>query len=171
MSKIKNVLPSTLHGLLKVAIDDLKKAVKNEHIALNMSTWHSANLYFKKGVKCVCCMAGSVMRYALNTNINKTYSPHDFSADIQKKLYAINDMRLLNFREAFDELYDHCKGSIYDNDMFEFFFGESFLKFHRDTIEKYTKLHKCDRGTIIHNPQKFIELYSVFQKRLESLNI
>ena len=172
MNKLRreDILPNTLHGLLKVAIEDVKKAMKNKHIKLDMDEWQTTIKNFKnKDIKCVCCMAGAVMIHRLNTNINKEYCPNYFTKKIQNKLYAIDSLRKFNFTEAYFYLYgredkhlDAHNNKPKLNSLKQL--RREFLDFISALTSQFNDLSAYD---VVLFPQKHLNFYSKFQNWLK----
>ena len=85
MSEVK--LPDTIHGLLRVAIDDLKKCQASKNYKIEMSEWHEPY-----GDDCFVCMAGAVMAQTLMADITESYSPKSFG-EHARHLVEINYLR------------------------------------------------------------------------------
>lgn len=81
-------LPGHPADLLKLALKDMKKCLKNEQYKIEMGFWHWAQLDTNT---CYICIAGAIMAQTLNTPPNISKRPEDFSnKDIQNKLQAID---------------------------------------------------------------------------------
>lgn len=87
-------LPDTLSGLIRVALADLRKVEARADIyRIDMSEWHSGTRTRDGSPrKCAVCLAGAVMAFSLDAPYSESRIPSDYS-DIQKKLWAINDLR------------------------------------------------------------------------------
>lgn len=109
---VKDKLPWTLHELLLVAVADVRLAIKDKNLTVDMGDWitsfykpHSA----KKGKYCSVCMAGAVIHNRLipkKAQFTVTARPMNFDDPVQRKLEAINNMRVGDFIDAFDDLYE-----------------------------------------------------------------
>jgi hypothetical protein len=94
--KIK--LPNKLSGLLEIAVTDMQKIRRRKGYVLNMSTWHTPDIV--AGKPCHVCMAGSVMACTLSVPSSEFAEPGS-STEIDRKLRAINQMRIGNFAIAY----------------------------------------------------------------------
>jgi len=90
-------LPSTLHELIRVALDDLKACESDPNYIINMNRWHEIPMYNNK---CHACLAGSVMAKSLGADIRISLSPKDYNDDIGGKLRALDKARTGNIAEA-----------------------------------------------------------------------
>lgn len=86
--------PKTLNGLLFLAIEDFKKALKDPKCKIDMDTWYSGT---GRG-RCKVCLAGSVLRYSLRLKLGKGISlrllPTDIDNPWPSYLRAINRLRV-----------------------------------------------------------------------------
>ena len=94
--KMKNKLPSTMHGLLSLAISDLKKVKEDKKYIINMNHFHK----YKKSVdKCEVCMAGAVLAKTLKIDYKSM-------SNISDNIRSIDLMRIFNFVGAYKRIYN-----------------------------------------------------------------
>lgn len=97
---MKDILPSTLSGLIEVALKDLSavERMKSKYV-VNMGTWHAyADDTYGK---CSVCLAGSVMAKTLKCAPEQSLAPYDLGSPVNKKLQVINELREGNVLSAF----------------------------------------------------------------------
>lgn len=102
-------LPDKLYKLIELAYTDALKALANPTYVLNMNVWHET----KEGSgTCQVCLAGAVIAGTLGASPNLGGSPALYGDATMGKLYAINEVRKLNFVRALDEFYRDDLGSV-----------------------------------------------------------
>lgn len=80
-------LPNKLSDLLRLAVEDAKKAEASDKYALAMGVWHvpaTVSQYYmdKFGKdKCIVCMAGAVMAFSLEAPLNIPLWPDYYSGE------------------------------------------------------------------------------------------
>lgn len=102
--KTKDVLPDKLSDLILVALADLEKVEADPRYEVAMWTWHQEDIFNKNITVCQVCFAGSVMAKTFNCKLNKEASPSDFPVSAERKLRALNELRVGNLYIAFSEL-------------------------------------------------------------------
>jgi len=86
-----NKLPDKPSELLILAMEDLEKVEKSDHLyTIDMGSWVEHDYY---DGKCAVCHAGAVMVGTLGADIKKSYDPSDFDPDTKRKLRAIESIR------------------------------------------------------------------------------
>ena len=103
--KTKDTLPNTLHGILKVALDDLETISKRDDYNIYISAWHKDS-YGPGSGRCEVCLAGSVMARITDYNPKTSLHPTYFQFSLSMKLFAIEDIRTVNLTAAYCCLYD-----------------------------------------------------------------
>lgn len=99
MKKIKT-LPEIPSKLIRLALKDLKKVEKDEKYEIDMNYYYEFN-----NEKCSVCLAGAVMVKNLGASeLKGSISTYDFGLINHKCLYALNEFRRGNFKEAFGYL-------------------------------------------------------------------
>lgn len=91
-------LPDLPSELIRVAIEDTKKILKDEHYKLDLRRWHD---YDKDDGRCTVCFGGAVMSKSLGLSPNITAIPSSFSNSNARKLSALDCFRS-------GKLYDGC---------------------------------------------------------------
>jgi hypothetical protein len=87
-------LPNTLHGLLRVALADLKKTIADPRYVVNMGAWHDGtDGAFYLEPKCEVCMAGAVMAQRCGVPPTEDARPTHFLSSLTGKFLAINSLR------------------------------------------------------------------------------
>jgi len=100
-------LPKTLHGLLKLAVEDAKKIEQMDGYELNMGEWHLGAGDEEPGRPCQVCMAGAVMVLELNMPKERSVEPGDMAtSDYGRRMFAINSMRCGQFVNAYRQLHN-----------------------------------------------------------------
>lgn len=98
-------LPSTLHELLRVALDDMRKCMNSGDYVLDMDVWHSVEM--DTDGRCHVCMAGAVMAQTLKTPLRDTVVPYTFPGINYGRLQALNSMRIADFRGALHDVREY----------------------------------------------------------------
>ena len=96
-----NRLPNTLHGLLRVAIDDARKLDRIKYRPV-WNQWHeplSTN-------RCAVCLAGVVIAGSMGLSPSVSCDPIYFERPVDRKLQALNDMRMGYFFVAWRGLHE-----------------------------------------------------------------
>jgi hypothetical protein len=89
-------LPNKPSGLIRLALEDLKKCLANPDYEIDMDVWHSPT---DEGT-CHVCLAGAVMAQTLRLEPDGDLSPYDLVTkyhmpqEVVDKLRAINSLRL-----------------------------------------------------------------------------
>ena len=83
-----NRLPNTLHGLLRVAIDDARKLDRIKYRP-ECSRWHEP----LSTDRCAVCLAGAVIAGSMGVSPSVSCDPIEFERFVYMKLQALNDMR------------------------------------------------------------------------------
>ena len=91
-------LPDLPSELVRVAIEDTKKVLKDEHYKLDLGRWHD---YDKHDGRCAVCFGGAVMSKSLGLSPKMTAIPSSFGASNARKLSALDCFRS-------GKLYDGC---------------------------------------------------------------
>lgn len=103
-----NVLPDKLSALIRVAVKDMQAAVAAGHL-IDMDYWIEplgdwrGDKLVPSG-KCTVCMAGSVMLNTLGASASESSCPEWWDEDTARKLKALNEVRLGEYRYALSEL-------------------------------------------------------------------
>ena len=96
MSTETSKLPDKPSELILIALKDLRAAEASEKYDINMEDWHNPpvpNIYGDGDIdKCAVCLAGSVMAFSLEGDINRHYEPKDFPGE-EGKLRALDAFR------------------------------------------------------------------------------
>jgi len=88
-------LPDELSALLELALGDLRKSEIDDRYTVNMGVWHVPDV---EG--CSVCLAGSVLAHSLDVPIDEPSGPSYVDDEIERKLEAIDELRLGNVLEA-----------------------------------------------------------------------
>jgi len=82
-------LPDKPSELITLALHDEDKAHKSKKYKVDMGfAWHEPN------GACSVCLAGSVMAFSLNADIKKPLIPTDMGDEEERKLRALNFVRM-----------------------------------------------------------------------------
>ena len=170
LEEIKDTLPSTLHGLLKVALDDFEVVSKKKNHVINMKRWFCLD-QSEENEACITCLAGAVMHRSLggyelaqdNLSWKRWYgtfkvgiTPTSLKDSLYYKMHAIDYLRLGYVRSAYEnihELNDKVKKVITDFEKRKISYGE-FMD-HED----------------FENPKKSIKFYRKLQKELKQAGL
>jgi len=91
LAYVRDTLPDSLSGLLKVAIHDTRAVLDAPSECLLMvDMWHRPD--YEKQL-CMLCVAGAVMRGTLRASDADLITPDAYSETISRKLYAIDKLR------------------------------------------------------------------------------
>jgi len=101
---MRTKLPDTLHELLDLALEDLKKISKDSRYLIDMGIYHEPSGYF---TPCFVCLAGCVMANTLKANPFKSLHPMDFPPEISLKLTALNFLRQGEIYDAIVAFYSY----------------------------------------------------------------
>lgn len=103
------LLPKIPSQLLRIAVDDLKKTMKDPNYIVNMyltfhqKIWKDHEKYKENPNVCVVCFAGSVMAKTLNASIKDRLSPVKFHINTNQ-LYALDNARQGKWASMFSYL-------------------------------------------------------------------
>lgn len=100
-------LPKKPSALIRLAIEDLKKAEKSKLYTIDMGRYHSGAEYNPGTCSlppCIICMAGAVIAFSLGAPPTKSLTPSDFSEEVDTALEAINHLRAGSIGYALEEL-------------------------------------------------------------------
>lgn len=105
-TKTKKKLPNKPSALIRVAVEDLKKAERDKKTyRINMDDWHVSEKADLNGSgKCEICFAGAVIAFSLGIASNETMNPDDFPKTTKQKLYALDQFRYGEINEALEYL-------------------------------------------------------------------
>lgn len=95
-----NKLPDKPSELLKVALADYFLVKADPRYTIDLDNWHNP----QESGQCKVCLAGSVMAKSFNLDINEPTSPHYLDISIGDKLFAIDEFKNGNLREALNFL-------------------------------------------------------------------
>ena len=144
-------LPNKLYKLLNIALKDIALCDNDDYYNVNMGFWHDASNTIPS---CNVCLAGSIMAQTLKTNKYESVVPESFNADTEKKLYALNDIRTLHLRMAYQRLVKKPKKKTLNA------LSDIEIEYDIDTTRKLAFF-----------PIKYMSKWKVIAKRLEKLNI
>ena len=99
--KENETLPSSLSGLLEIAIGDAEELDRFHYIPYS-ENWHKT----RYSDICEVCLAGCVIAGTLRHSHRSTLVPNMFSTETANKLVVIDDMRTGHWRSAFMLLYN-----------------------------------------------------------------
>jgi len=104
--QLDDKLPNTLHGLLRVAINDLREVEKQpKKFVVDMGRWIG-----RAGAgKCKVCMAGAVLARSGVVGLRKLTKD---SWDLPCSMMVIDNLRLGCVEDAANELYGDVEGSM-----------------------------------------------------------
>ena len=91
----------TLHGLLRVALDDARKVDRYRYRPKGLN-WHSQR---KPGKRCKVCLAGFVMAGHLQASRKASLDPNHYQQQTGSRLLAIDALRCGDIRHAFHHLH------------------------------------------------------------------
>ena len=134
----KHTLPDKLSALIRVAVEDCKKAEKDPKYTVDMNLWHCL-LNVGEDKSCHVCMAGAVMAMSLHSDPTHNIAPSDFrEGDIGDKLDALDSVRLGNLVEACEvmciDLTEETKAQIHDiSEMIDQFYSPRTRRADWDT--------------------------------------
>ena len=150
-------LPNKLWKLLEIALEDIQKARKNKLLILNMSHFYNTGID-EKGKFCLVCLAGCVIHYTLNKR-----SMHDVSDRSLDKIYAIDNLRCLNYELAYYGIYKKDMPLLLRFD----------LKEYIDNALPKGFPHEWGFGEIrkFKNFKKSISFYKKLSKKLKEMNL
>jgi hypothetical protein len=95
-------LPDTLHGLLRIALEDLELVEKDPNYKVVMSVWHTSY-----DSSCAVCLAGSVLAKTCNFPRTRSYIHlGEPASTFKNKLAAIDWLRVGEIGIAFNFLYE-----------------------------------------------------------------
>lgn len=113
--KIKGNLPDKPSELIRVALADLRKVERSKKFEVDMGTWF--DVYNDDSMHCYVCFAGSVMAGSLGCTPEAAlqkewdgfsyvaaYVPEHFDEKTQCKLYALDDFRTGNIKNALNHM-------------------------------------------------------------------
>lgn len=104
-------LPNTLHELMRLALQDLRKCLVDPAYVVGMTEWHrviDCGDDFDDDRACVVCMAGAVMSQSLGASPLDHLEPGCYRTggdSYADKLLAINQVRMGAIRAAMDCLH------------------------------------------------------------------
>ncbi len=107
--QLNTTLPDTLHGLLKIALDDLELCEADPDYHINMLCWHyhdEVEPGQQEEPKCFVCLAGSVL--AKTCGVPKDFNLYIGTLDnslTAKKLNAIDWLRDGDVKGAYQRLH------------------------------------------------------------------
>jgi len=93
-------LPDTMSGLLAAAITEAR-ALDPRIYHPNSFYWHDTD----EEQQCQVCLAGSVIAGTLQVPPDRTVFPESFAGDVPAKLSALENMRLGNWSDAYQQFY------------------------------------------------------------------
>ena len=143
-------LPSTMAGLLEVAVKDARKLDRSIYLPI-YNVWHDAD---SSHSHCLVCLAGSVISGSLKIAPSKTVSLVSFDRRTEELLDAINYMRRGLWRISFELIY-HRTPSLQVLDNLQALPQPSYSTFeswedfdvHLDSLElMLPQLHSIDRA-------------------------
>lgn len=89
-----NTLPDKPSELLRLAVEDLKKAEETPYYQINMGNWHQLSWNWETdSSRCEICLAGAVMAFSLGTSRDRSEYPDKFPEDTRSKLLALDLFR------------------------------------------------------------------------------
>jgi hypothetical protein len=94
-------LPNKLSALLRIAVKDAKACEADPRYKLAMDTWHTPR---SPGGVCEVCLAGSVMAKTLGLRRDVSASPYSYTTSVERRLRALDYMRMGEFDYAAGEL-------------------------------------------------------------------
>ena len=114
-------LPNTLSGLLRVAVNDAKLCEADPKFQLNMSNWVEASYEDDSSgnpMQCHVCMAGAVLVQRSGVPLGALYGyvPDDDPGETDRKMVAINDLRVGAVSRAYSHLHG-CNGFIWFDEL------------------------------------------------------
>ena len=92
----KQNFPSTMHGMLAVAIADARSLDRTLYDPQHPH-WHSHS----RTAPCKVCLAGAVIARSLAAPIDRTFTPQCFKGDSTRKLEALDSMRVGKWIRAY----------------------------------------------------------------------
>ena len=158
---IEDTLPDTLHGLLKVALDDIETISEKEEYRIYMGAFHGG---FVGGPGCAVSLAGSVIAKLVDYDSKNIFSPSHFKDSIDRKLVTIESLRTLDLDEAFCHLDTDNKkwGSI----------AEVFrIRDELEYLEAWFKAPGYSKIMWFENFKKSIKVYRDLQTKLKALGV
>lgn len=101
-------LPEKPSALILLALNDLAAVEKMKNYEIDMETWHDPSVVFLPTggptTTCTVCFAGSVMVRSLKANPSEIKVPECFNKTTQRKLNALNSLRVGCIRDAIEDL-------------------------------------------------------------------
>lgn len=98
-------LPDTLHGLMRVALDDLRLCAKDPCYKIHMGSWHRPRQDRNGNEACWVCMAGAIMAQTLQVPPDQYAAPDTLKdGAASRKLCTVNAVRCGFFVKALREL-------------------------------------------------------------------
>lgn len=107
-------LPDTLSDLILLALDDLERAEASRQHKVDMYAWHQPDAIKVRGSKCVVCFAGSVMAFTLGAEASKRLGPSNWDAVTERKLRALDQVRLGRIAIAIEVFHGRQDGFVFD---------------------------------------------------------
>lgn len=89
LKDIPDTLPDSLHELMALVMQDVKKCLQDERYDLEMGDWHDGC-----GTVCYVCMAGAIMAQTLKTPVGMVAEPYMYDDSLTLKLWAVNNIRV-----------------------------------------------------------------------------
>ena len=172
--KIKDTLPNTLHGLLKVALDDLEVVRGKKEYKVDMKEWYNES---RKRGKCIVCLAGSVMARILKYKY--TYriilAPWNFKNSLDTKLYTIEEIRRFGLINAFswtyiDGIYRILYSRMKRKTTIDKIYGKE-IRIALENLEERFKAPGYSKIMRFTNFNKSMKAYRGLQKELEALGV
>lgn len=129
-------LPNKLSELIRLSLYDLKLVEKDKRYKVDMSYFHNPGLK-----KCSVCLAGAVMAKSLKLSLDKDFCYSNFTDDENKKVIAINSLRLGFITSAAVELGKNLyKFEKYDRNITDYHYNKS--KFKKEMLKLAKDLEK-----------------------------
>ena len=98
-------LPEKPSELILIALKNLRAAEESEKYKIEMKDWHNPAIPEPEEIhKCEVCLAGSVMAFSLEGDINRHYEPKDFPGE-ERKLDALDSFRTGSVGHGMREFY------------------------------------------------------------------
>lgn len=139
-------LPDKPSELIRVALEDLAKVEDDPQFTIDMHQWYSRDYTEdyagNRATVCFACVAGAVISQRANLPTGAVFvDPSDFSVEVNRKLRAINSLRLGEIYSALSHLDIERPASIreaYEVTAYDYDSGKAFradLEKLADTLE------------------------------------
>lgn len=92
--KTTTTLPDKPSALIKLALDDLRKAERDPRYEVWMGYWHTGTWHPQERTACCVCLAGAVMAGTLGAYPADAMFPESYDEETCGKLEALNYFRL-----------------------------------------------------------------------------